>query len=373
MSPARPATGLAGFLQRNLSLLYAAGVLGAFLQISGGTWDVASHSLGIPDTFFTPSHSILYAGVGIAALAGLGGIVLRMTAFRASPAGRTLVAGLGISFVGSLLQGIAGPADFAWHEAFGFDPFLFTPSHSLLIAGIILVGVGMAVGSARLLRAREAGVDVGRSLGSRAALRAIVLVSLSVLWLDLNGLVYILTDVQGMAYTFRLGDAFVDRYEWVNFAIAPVALALTGTLVLLAAKRVVGGTRGVSAVAILAAAVVGLGNVAFRASYLEATPEGAAIARFIPLYVAFLIPVVFFDLALPDHAGRRRTLVAAALVAPFASFLDGWHGTFLWTAGRDLLPLYVAPMVLMGLVAGLLSARFTEALLARERPIVAAA
>jgi len=119
MSPARPATGLAGVLQRNLSLLYAAGVLGAFLQISGGTWDVASHSLGIPDTFFTPSHSILYAGVGIAALAGLGGIVLRMTAFRASPAGRTLVAGLGISFVGSLLQGIAGPADFAWHEAFG--------------------------------------------------------------------------------------------------------------------------------------------------------------------------------------------------------------------------------------------------------------
>src|SRR3989304_2008642 len=88
MSPARPATGLAGFLQRNLSLLYAAGVLGAFLQISGGTWDVASHSLGIPDTFFTPSHSILYAGVGIAALAGLGGIVLRVTAFRARPPGR---------------------------------------------------------------------------------------------------------------------------------------------------------------------------------------------------------------------------------------------------------------------------------------------
>jgi hypothetical protein len=353
-----------------LTLLYVVGVAGAFLQISGGTWDVASHALGIPETFFTPSHLILYTGVAAAGLAGLAGLTVRTTTNGADVGGRRLVAGLQVSLAGSVLQVVAGPADFWWHDTFGFDPFLLTPSHTLLIVGIVLVGLGMAMGSARLLKAhapRESAI-----LGRRS-LEALVVVAFAVLWLDLNGLVYLLTDVNGIAYTFGLGAGFVTRFEPVAFAVAPVALALTGTLVLLAVRRVIRRRGAATAVAVLGAAIVVLGNVAFRAWYLRGTLEGAALAGFIPLYLAFLVPVALFDLSLGGPDGRFRILVAAALAAPFLSFLDGWHGTFLWTTGHALLPWFVVPMALAGAVAGLLSVRFADALLARAGPAAASA
>jgi len=359
--------GLLRFLSGRLALIYAVGVFGGFLQIAGGTWDVASHTLGIPDTFFTPSHMVLYVGVAAAGLAGIAGVLLGRTVFRPIPAARPFVAGLQIAFTGSVLQFIAGPTDFWWHDTFGFDPFLFTPGHILLISGIILVGVGMAIGSVRILQASGSGTSAGPLIGPRAALQAVAIVGFAVLWLDLNGLVYLLTDVEGIAYTFNLGPTFVDRFQWIGFTVGPVILALVGTLVLLAVKRVVRRTGAVTSVAVLAAGIVVLGNVAFRASYLADTAEGAAIAAFIPLYVAFLLPVVAFDFAVGDLAARSRVVVGAALVAPFASFLDGWHGTFLWTDGRELLPFFILPMMLAGVAAGALSVRFARVLLNGRR------
>src|ERR687896_363613 len=50
---------------------------GAFLQIGGTSWDVTSHLLLQPETFFTPSHTVLYTGIGLLTItAGLGGALL---------------------------------------------------------------------------------------------------------------------------------------------------------------------------------------------------------------------------------------------------------------------------------------------------------
>ncbi|MGZ5491160.1 MAG: hypothetical protein ACXW2E_12580, partial [Nitrososphaeraceae archaeon] len=38
--------------------------LGSFMQISGASWDITSHLLNQPDSFFTPSHAMLYTGIG---------------------------------------------------------------------------------------------------------------------------------------------------------------------------------------------------------------------------------------------------------------------------------------------------------------------
>ncbi len=38
---------------------------GSFLQIAGTSWDVTSHIMEEPETFFTPSHAVLYAGIGL--------------------------------------------------------------------------------------------------------------------------------------------------------------------------------------------------------------------------------------------------------------------------------------------------------------------
>ena len=53
---------------RMMDILLAALILattGAFLQIGGTGWDVTSHLLQSPESFFTQSHAVLYAGVGM--------------------------------------------------------------------------------------------------------------------------------------------------------------------------------------------------------------------------------------------------------------------------------------------------------------------
>ena len=54
-----------------LSLFIA--TAGALLQIGGTSWDITSHLMLKPETFFTPSHTMLYTGVGLLTIsAGIG-------------------------------------------------------------------------------------------------------------------------------------------------------------------------------------------------------------------------------------------------------------------------------------------------------------
>lgn len=356
-------------LREGLVAVYAVGVLGALLQIAGGYWDVSWHVLGIVETFFTPPHTILYTGIALAFGASATGLVMRGTVFRRDPTRRRFLLGLHIALVGGILQGIAGPMDYWWHDTFGFDPFLFTPSHSLLILGIVLVGTGMAIGSVRVLRASREGTDLGRFLASPRSLRVQTLVALTILWLDLNIMVYLVTDVSGIAYTFGLGDAFVDRTGAAANVIAAGLLALNGTLILLATKRIAGGFAATTTVALLGAIVSATGNIGFRAWVLRGTPEGTGLALFIPLFLAFVIPVFLFDVALKNSHGRWAWIAAAVLVSPFAAYLDGWLSAFIWTNGRSSLPVFLAPMLVFGLLAGLLSGRFAAVLLRQPAPV----
>ncbi len=58
-----------------LSLFIA--TAGALLQIGGTSWDITSHLMLKPETFFTPSHTVLYTGIGLLTIsAGIGGVVL---------------------------------------------------------------------------------------------------------------------------------------------------------------------------------------------------------------------------------------------------------------------------------------------------------
>ncbi len=343
---------------------YIVGVTGAFLQISGGTWDVASHTMGIVETFFTIPHLILYAGVILSLLASLTGLGLRRTIPPNSNQESTLLTGLKVSLVGGVLQLIAGPFDFWWHSTYGFDPHLFTPSHSLLITGIILSGVGMAIGTTRLLQARRAGVSLGQFAPSTNWFQLLAIISLTTLWLDLNGLVYLITDVDGLNYTFHLGRAWLDQAGPIAFPITSILLGGTGILVFLTTKRTLGWTGAVSAVTLLGALVVTTANLGFRAWYLtnSANPDhlvqGTRIASFIPLYLGFLVPIILFDLAINNSTSRTWTILAAALVAPFASYLDGFYSVAVWLGARWLVPWTLVPMLVAGSVAALFQTKF---------------
>src|SRR5918912_895683 len=63
-------------LNITLALLIIA-TAGAFLQIGGASWDITSHIMEEPETFFTPSHTVLYTGVVLLTVtAGIIGVLL---------------------------------------------------------------------------------------------------------------------------------------------------------------------------------------------------------------------------------------------------------------------------------------------------------
>ncbi len=343
---------------------YIVGVAGAFLQISGGFWDVSGHIMGIVETFFTVPHMVLYTGVVLSLVASITGLALRRPVGNKSE-GRTLLTGFTVSLAGGLLQVIAGPFDFWWHSTYGFDPHLFTPSHSILIGGIILNGVGMGIATTRLVQANRAGVSFGKFTPSTRWLQVLAIVALTTVWLDLNGLIYLVTDVNGLNYTFHFGDAWLEQAAPVGFVAAGLLLAGVGSLIFLSVKKALPWAGAVSGVALLGALVVVTANLGFRAWYLTNSlnandvAEGNTIASFIPLYLSFLVPVVVFDFVVKNPDGRR-TLLAASLVALFASYLDGFYSLPLWTESSGLVPILVLPMLAAGVVGAAYKTRLVN-------------
>ena len=123
------------------------GLAGVSLSMWGASWDITSHLLRTPETFFTPSHMVLYTGVGISLISAILGLTLILT--KKEIRGRPFVFGTKIIIAGAIMQIIAGPGDFYWHELFGIDGLL-SPTHLTLAVGIMMVSVGSTIGFARI-------------------------------------------------------------------------------------------------------------------------------------------------------------------------------------------------------------------------------
>jgi hypothetical protein len=367
-----------------LLALYAAGIAGALIQILGGQWDVSWHELGIVETFFTPPHTVMYSGIAFSLLSSLVALAYyHRTLLYNRERNRFLLHGFIIALAGSGLQLFAGQFDYWWHDNFGFDPFLFTPSHTPLIIGFFLNGIGMWIGITYLIRnekrTRMPTSDVRDSFPTKFNLLQILAVlSLVALWYDSSTLVYLFTDDEGIAYTFQLDiERFTEQADTTAFIISTAGTAAIGSIMLIAAKSTL-KFRG--AATVVAALLVGTSiafNIGFKASVLNGTEEGIAFAYFIPLYVSFLAPVVLFDIL----AGKKRLLtgkqkpitttpavgwliLTAVLLGPVGTFLDSWHSVGLWLEGDQmLLLLWLLPMFAGGFTAGLIWIGFNKALI----------
>src|SRR3712207_1270462 len=219
-----------------LLALYAAGVAGALIQILGGQWDVSWHVLGLVETFFTAPHTVLYSGVAVSLLSSLIALAYyHRTLLFNREKNRFLLHGFIIALAGSGLQLFAGQFDYWWHDNFGFDPFLFTPSHMPLIIGFFLNGIGMWVGITYLIRNEKrrsiSNLAVGESFTRRFKLLQILAVlSLVALWYDLLTLVVLFTDVSGLAYTFQLNEeTFRDQTGTLAFITSAAGTAAIGS------------------------------------------------------------------------------------------------------------------------------------------------
>src|SRR5215213_4342530 len=83
---------------------------GSLLQIGGTSWDVTSHLMLEPETFFTPSHTVLYTGIGLLTItAGIGGAFLIKNKDLET---KSFFISFKLFLIGSAISLVAGPSDF---------------------------------------------------------------------------------------------------------------------------------------------------------------------------------------------------------------------------------------------------------------------
>jgi hypothetical protein len=293
---------------RMMDILLTALILattGAFLQIGGTSWDVTSHLLQRPESFFTPSHALLYAGVGMLTIAaGIGGTLLsrnkelRTKSF--ATAFKLLIIGSGIALV-------AGPADFWWHQTFGVDGLL-SPTHLTLATGMLINSVAVVLGFARII------VHFS-SKSKRLMIKGALIPAFAAMWLTLIWYVHMcaLPLSNGQHFNFNL-DPIAETI------IAIVALPLICSVVFLTASKTIGDGGKFGAASAVAIVLIGM-NV-----FASIVPSYRAVS-FLPWYALIVYPtVIIADLILNTSllkiSDKSKMIIAGAIIGSAFYMID---------------------------------------------------
>ena len=122
--------------------------VGVFVQTEGASWDVTSHLLKRPESFFTPSHTMLYTGVGLLIIATAISAHLLRKNYEIRT--KSFSTALKLLIIGSAISLVAGPSDYLWHQVFGVDGLL-SPTHLTLVTGMLINSIAVVLGLARII------------------------------------------------------------------------------------------------------------------------------------------------------------------------------------------------------------------------------
>ena len=266
---------------------------GSFLQIAGTSWDVTSHIMQEPETFFTPSHTVLYAGVGLLTIAAgtSGFLLIRNNELR----GRSFATPMKLLIIGSTMSLAAGPSDFLWHETFGIDGLL-SPPHLVLITGMLINAVATVVGLVRI------GVHATSSSRQRL-IKAAMVPAFAALWFTTIWYVYMfsLPFSDGENFQFNLNPTIASL-------IAIVTLPLLSSIIFLTASKSIGRF---GAGTIVSALVVGI-NI-----FANIVPSQGMMISILPWYfIIAILPALIADIILNNSTTKSKLgLRASELVA----------------------------------------------------------
>ena len=172
--------------------------LGILATSSGGSWDISNHLLNKPETFFSIPHLVLYSGIGVAVT----GFSFMFTGNRNLSHHLKFNTATKLVLIGIPTVILAGPFDYSWHVAFGFDGLL-SPSHFILTVGLFLTSLGALLGIIQI-KNRFNGLNDGNSLEKKTSIRnsnhnpifdsnIFYLIGLLPVWLMATGLLYMLS------------------------------------------------------------------------------------------------------------------------------------------------------------------------------------
>lgn len=347
-------------------LLYLVGVLGAIFLIIGVSWDASWHLMYLVESFWVLPHLIIYSGMFFILFASTSGFLLWILIFKKEQHQKGLFRGFFVSLSGSLIQLIGGTADIWWHDNFGFDPYLFTPSHLILLSGIGLNIIGISIGIFDMFKSiKNNSILIKKELFQNISFITLVMtVILGVLRLNLDALVYVLADVRGIAYTFSILDnnalrfsVLSDEVQIIRLLISMIYLSFFGTSFLFFTKKILSKSGQLSLViglSMMVTLITGLifqwliisRNLILHPIIIIVSPEGSIpIIYFIPLFILFIIPIIIFDYRVKD-TDTNSMIIGLVLVSPFIVFLDGWLSAYLFTNFLYLVPIFI-PIIMI--------------------------
>jgi hypothetical protein len=272
---------------------------GAFLQIGGGSWDVTSHIMQKPETFFTLSHTVLYIGVGLlTTAAGISGILLVKNK---ELKGKSYATSFKLLIIGTAISVVAGPFDFLWHETFGVDGLL-SPPHLALITGMLINAVAVVVGLARIV------AHISILSTKQRLIKLAMIPAFAALWFTTTWYVYMfsLPFSNGENFQFNLNPS-------IAIFIAIIALPLLSSTIFLTASKIIGRFGAASAVTVL---VIGV-NV-----FANILPTDGMMISLLPWYlIADITPAVSADIILNNSTIKSKIgvgysqLIAGAIVS----------------------------------------------------------
>ena len=285
--------------------------IGSLLQISAGNWDVTSHLLSSPESFFTPSHALLCTGIGILLLSSIIGAILMLKFGELKRHGLTL--SFRLLIIGSIISIISGPSDFIWHQTFGVDGFL-SPTHLMLITGMLINSLAVVIGLVRLTSFVKTGTFY--KLG-----RIFIVPALIAVWLNLLSYVYML------ALPISDGELF-------NFNLNPIAESLIALVLLPLINSgvfifVLRKTHTFGFASAIAAGVILL------TAFTNILPS-QALSNLLPFYLLSIIPFVLVDMLVYDKLPLGNRIISNKLKFAIAGAISG---SLFYVIGYPLLPL----------------------------------
>ena len=290
--------------------------LGAFVQTEGASWDVTSHLLRRPENFFTPSHTMLYTGVGLLLIAAAISTILLLK--NKDIRTKSFSTAFKLLIIGSAISIVAGPADYLWHQIFGVDGLL-SPTHLTLVTGMLINSIATVLGLVRIIvhlpTARE-----------RKLIKASMIPAFAVMWLMMIWYVYMfaLPLSNGVHFNFNLNPV----HESI---IAVIALPTICSMVFVTAAKAIGRFGAASAVTSLLLAMNSFANI---------IPSNQ-LTPFLPWYLMLIIPAVVSDVILNKSRiiksskkilkTERSVIISGAII-----------GSIFYILGYPLLPITFA-------------------------------
>jgi hypothetical protein len=194
--------------------------------VVGGAWDIQWHIAVGRDRALTPPHLFVLGGIALSGLVSLA-LLLRssVAAWRGSSVDESSTRLLGVFYApfgflvsgfGALLAAVAFPLDNYWHTLYGIDVTLWSPFHVMIVASMVMVGLGALY-------------TLAEELDRRGALRAGIGVQLgfaAMLALTFATLLLLLVQADSSTGLAQIGGYVLALYPILLAAALPIALLI---------------------------------------------------------------------------------------------------------------------------------------------------